>query len=701
MKQLILPFNTGKPSLAEVPAPSVQPGHVLIKTSISVVSAGTERMLISFGKAGLIGKMRQQPERVKQVLHKIKTDGFAPVIRSVKSKLDTPIPIGYSQAGVVLAVGAGVSGLKAGDRVASNGAHAEIVSVPGNLVAKIPSGVTDESAAFTVLGAIALQSIRLVAPTLGETVVVIGLGLIGQLTAQLLIANGCRVIGVELHRERLEVAASKGVETLSDASGETIRAMTSGIGADAVIITAASKGSKIVEQAADMCRKKGRIVLTGVVGLQLPRDAFFRKELSFQVSGSYGPGRYDPAYEQHGLDYPVGYVRWTEGRNFEAVLQAMKTRQLDVNSFITSRNRLDDYETVYKNLNDPSSLASLFAYTNQPDSATKIEHHQNIKAATGNAFAIIGSGTFSAGILLPNLVAAGASIKTIISRSGLSAATLARKYNIALAGTDYEQALEDESIKAVVIATPHHNHASMTAAALRAGKHVFVEKPLALHRAEVVDIEDALSSSGKTITVGFNRRFAPLSLRARELLNTCGGPINIVVTVNAGALPQTHWTQDPLIGGGSILGEACHFIDLCSFFTDSAIESVCANGFQNNAGRPVDSASILLRFVDGSNAVVNYFSNGSKAYDKERIELYRAGRTIIIKNWRELRSYGFSKDLRLKSSQDKGHKKLLQEWVRSIDGLGVPVIPQSQLINSTLATIAVVESLSQACWISV
>src|ERR1043165_8900894 len=341
MKQIILPFNTGKPRLIEVPAPMVQPGEVLIRTTASVVSTGTEKMLMDFGHAGWLGKLRQQPDKVQQVLNQLRTDGLRPTIKAVRSKLDMPVALGYSQAGVVLATGAGVKDIRVGDRVASNGAHAAIVSVPRNLVAKIPDGISDEAAAFTVLGAIALQSIRLVQPTCGETVVVIGLGLVGQLTAQLLLANGCKVIGTDLVASRMALAAERGVEQLPEASGDTDRAMTNGFGADAVIITASSNNDSLLAMAADMCRKRGRIVLTGVVPMQLNRDLFFKKELSFQVSTSYGPGRYERAYEQRGLDYPIGYVRWTEGRNFEAVLGAMKRGLLDVAPLITARHSFE------------------------------------------------------------------------------------------------------------------------------------------------------------------------------------------------------------------------------------------------------------------------------------------------------------------------------------------------------------------------
>ncbi len=626
-------------------------------------------------------------EKAKQVFDKIKTDGIAPTIKAVRSKLDAPIPLGYSSAGVAIGVGAGILDIKIGDRVASNGPHVEIVSVPRNLVAKIPDGVSDEAAAFTVLGAIALQGIRLAAPTFGETVMVIGLGLIGQLTAQLLLANGCRVIGTDLNAGRLNLAANKGVQPLAQASGDAVRTLTGGHGADAVII-AASGGEGLLELAADMCRKRGRIVLTGVADMKLSRDAFFKKELTFQVSASYGPGRYDRAYEQGGLDYPIGYVRWTEGRNFDAVLNALERGLLDVAPLISRRTPFEGAVAAYDDLDKPEHLVTLFTY-----SAEIADYRAPIMqtSAASGGITLIGAGAFAAGVLLPALKKTGASIAAIISKNGLSAATLAQKHGIAHSATDTDHLWKDESIGAVMIATPHNAHASLTAAALRAGKAVFVEKPLALSREELESIQDVLQAQGGHLTVGFNRRFAPLAVCAKELLNGLAGPVNMVITVNAGTIPANHWAADRETGGGRLLGEACHFIDLARAFVGNPITVVCANGMN-------EDVSILLRYADGSNAVVNYFSNGSKRYDKERIELYRAGCTIIIENWRSLRSYGFKKDVSKKAAQDKGHEALIAAWVKSLKG-GVPPIPVQELLNSSSATLAVEESLINGSWI--
>jgi predicted dehydrogenase/threonine dehydrogenase-like Zn-dependent dehydrogenase len=658
-------------------------------------------MLMDFGKAGWIGKALQQPERVRQVLNKVKTDGFVPTINAVKSKIDAPIPLGYSSAGVVLAVGAGVSDIKVGDRVACNGPHAEVVSVPRNLLSGIPDNVSDEAAAFTVLGAIALQGIRLVQPTFGETIIVYGLGLVGQLTAQLLIANGCRVIGIDLHTSRQALAEAKGVQILTEATGGAVRALTNGYGADAVIITASSDSDEIIATAADMCRKRGRIVLTGVVGLHLSRDHFFKKELTFQVSASYGPGRYEPQYEQHGLDYPIGHVRWTEGRNFDAVLQAMASGQLDTTALITSRKPISAFSEVYQSLGDSGNMATLITYSDAPDTSTTIGSKGSQLAKANGTIAVIGAGAFTSGILLPALKEAGANIKSIIIRNGLSATTLSKKYEIEEAGTDYATVLSDDAIGAVVITTPHNTHAEIAAAALRKGKHVLVEKPLALSRAEVTSVLEAYNTSPGELTVGFNRRFAPMAIKAKTLIGAVPALMNIVITVNAGSIQRDHWIQDAAIGGGRLLGEACHFIDLCSYFTDSHIESVCANAMAGNEGIPDENLSILLRYANGSTATVHYFSNGSKAYDKERIELYSAGHTIVIQNWRSIRSYGFKKDISLKNTQDKGHAALITAWHKSILSATESPIPMADIVNSTLATIAARESITANSWIAV
>ena len=695
--------------MEEVPVPQVKSGHVLVKTSRSLVSLGTERMLVDFGKANFIDKARQQPDKVKQVLDKVKTDGLKPTYESVMNKLGQPLPLGYCNAGVVVAVGKGVNEFRIGDRVASNGPHAEYVLVPVNLAAKIPEVVIDEEAAFTVIGSIALQGIRLLAPLFGETVVVIGLGLIGLITAELLKANGCVVIGFDFDEQKVSLARAKGVQAVNLAHGiepvAVVLEHTRDIGADGVIITASNSSDEIMHQAAEMSRKRGRIILVGVVGLKLRRDDFFKKELTFQVSCSYGPGRYDESYEQKGQDYPIGYVRWTEKRNFEAVLQAIASGQLDVKRLITERVKLEECGLIYGDMKKPGSIASILEYSQNgraPEAVVSLSEHSysGQKAVMG----VVGAGNFTGAMILPCLARTQASLKYIASSGGLSATTLAEKFSIGKATSDYQVILKDDDVDTVVITTRHDLHASMVVEALNAGKHVFVEKPLALSSEELQSIISSYSAlstqhSGLTVMVGFNRRFAPLALKMKELIGDGVAPINIVATMNAGAIPSDFWVHDPDIGGGRIIGEACHFIDLCSYLTGSSVKAVCMNAMGMNPDETTDNASILLKYENGSNAVINYFANGSKSYAKERVEVFSQQKVLIMDNWRKLQGYGFSKFKSMSSAQDKGHANQFRMFVERIRSGGEPLIPFVDLVNTTRASFAAVESLRKGEWI--
>jgi predicted dehydrogenase len=695
MKQIVLDLKSGNTTLMEVPAPMAQPGMVLIQTTCSLVSPGTERMLVDFGKAGWIQKARQQPERVQQVLHKIKTDGLKPTLDAVFSKLGQPLPLGYSQAGIVIGVGKGVTRFKTGDRVISNGYHAEVVSVSQNLVAKIPDNVSDEDAAFTVLGAIALQSIRLMAPSFGETIAVIGMGLIGQLTMQLLRANGCTVVGFDIDEEKINKAREDGFLATNTATNDAVAYALSlrEPGMDGVIITASSDSNALISEAARMCRKRGRIILTGVTGLDINRADFYEKEISFQVSCSYGPGRYEPGYEQKGLDYPIGFVRWTEQRNFEAILEALANGQLQVAKLISAKLPLDQYRQIYNHMQEQPG-ASLLLY----DPLKKHEHTITIAdnaPATGISIAgIIGAGNFTTGVLLPSLKKTGIAIKSIASKGGLSAANAARKFGISTAATDASAILNDPAVDIVFITTRHQHHAAMVVAALQAGKHVFVEKPLAIDTAGLEQITAAYQQSGRQLFVGFNRRFAPLAIKMKELLWDAGGPLNIVVTVNAGSLPANHWLNET-DSGGRLIGEACHFIDLCQYLSGAAITHVCANSSREG------DASILLRFANGSNAVVNYFSNGSKAYDKERVEVYADGRTLVLENWRQLSGYGFKRFSSQKTTQDKGHNAQFKHIIDCLKRSEVAPIPFDTLLHVSKAVVAINESIVSGQWISI
>ncbi|MDT8416142.1 MAG: bi-domain-containing oxidoreductase [Flavobacteriaceae bacterium] len=704
MKQIIQSFKTGETLLEEVPAPLVQKGCVLIQTTRSLVSLGTERMLVEFGKSNLISKARQQPDKVKQVLDKIKTEGLLPTLEAVFNKLGEPLPLGYCNVGKVIAVGEGVTDFKIGDRVASNGQHAEFVCIPKNLTAHIPNEVSDEEAAFTVIGSIGLQGIRLLNPTLGETIVVTGLGLIGLLTAQLLLANGCRVIGIDIDQTKLDLAARWGVITFNPKNGDAVKfveSTTNGTGADGVIITASAKTDEIISQAARMSRKRGRIVLVGVIGLNLSRAEFYEKELSFQVSCSYGPGRYDDNYEQKGTDYPLPFVRWTEKRNFEAILQAIASQKLHVKELITEVVPLDNYQKIYGNIGSSSAIASLLKYpeTENPQPQHTVQLKQVNFSKSKGVIGIIGAGNFTKMTMLPALKGSGANLKYIASKGGVSGTALAKKYGFSHSTSDYTDILKDVETDLVCITTRHNLHAPMAVEALKAGKHVFVEKPFALNTTELDAVVAAQQASGKTLTVGFNRRFSPHALKIKQQLSDA--PVHITATMNAGFIPPNVWVHDLKIGGGRIVGEACHFIDLMVYLTGSKVTSVCMNALEKNPEENTDNATILLRFENGSNGVVNYFSNGSKAYAKERVEVFSQERTFVLDNFRRTTAYGCKGFSGLKTQLDKGHKNQFHQLIHQIQNGGEALIPFEEIVNTAQASFAAIESLKTRSWIAI
>ena len=703
MKQIIQSFKTGATILEEVPAPQIKKGQVLIKTTRSLVSLGTERMLVEFGKASLIQKARQQPDKVKMVLDKIKTEGLMPTLDAVFNKLGQPLPLGYCNVGKVIGVGAGVTDFKIGDRVASNGQHAEFVSIPQNLVAHVPDGVTDEEAVFTVIGAIGLQGIRLLNPTLGETVVVIGLGLIGLITAELLMANGCQVIGVDLDNTKLEIARQKGILTVNPREGadpvKFAQDYTNGVGVDGVIITASAKTDDIISQAAQMSRKRGKIILVGVIGLNLSRAEFYEKELTFQVSCSYGPGRYDDDYEQKGQDYPLPYVRWTEKRNFETILSAIKTDRLDVQPLITEVIDIDDYQKVYGDIGQSKSIASILSYskTSQPTSTVDVKSSSGFKSGKG-MLGIVGSGNFTKMTMLPAMK--GAKVKYIASAGGVSGTALAQKHGIAKSTTDYKEILKDPEVDTILITTRHNLHAPMVIESLKAQKNVFVEKPLALNAGDLDDIIAAYQNAGSNVTVGFNRRFSPHAEKIKSLIDI-NAPKNIITTMNAGFIPANVWVHDLQIGGGRIVGEACHFIDLITFFTSSKVKAVCMSAMGVNPEENTDNASILLKYENGDQGVINYFSNGSKSYSKERIEVYSQERTIITDNFRETVGYGTKGFSKLKTKLDKGHATQFKLLAERAEKGGAPLIPFDEIVNTTKASFACLESLKTGGWVEI
>lgn len=709
MKQILQDLKQGTTEVADVPCPRAGRGQLLIRTARTLVSAGTERMLVDFGKAGFIDKARQQPDKVRQVIDKIRTDGLMPTLQAVRNKLDQPLPMGYCNVGEVVEVGAGVSGFAVGERVASNGKHAEMVAVPVNLCARVPDAVSDDAAAFTVLGAIALQGIRLVQPTLGETVVVTGLGLIGLVTVQLLKAQGCRVLGLDFDSDKLALARRYGAEVVDLKNGAdavaAALAFSRDRGVDAVIITASTKSNEPVHQAALMCRKRGRIVLVGVTGLELSRADFYEKELSFQVSCSYGPGRYDPNYEVKGHDYPIGFVRWTEQRNFEAVLDMLAERRLDVAALVSHRFAIEDAARAYEVVGgSEASLGIVLQYPGAPAAPGPAAADDRLARTVALACApastpgdqarisVIGAGNYAGAVLVPAFRDAGARLARIASAGGASSVHLGRKFGFAQATTDVDALIADPACDAIVIGTRHDTHADYVLRALAAGKHVFVEKPLALTLEELARIEAAARAAPtRLLTVGFNRRFAPQVIKLQALLRPVAGPKNFVMTVNAGAIPASHWTQDLRVGGGRMIGEACHFIDLLRHLADAPIVHAHAMAADTVTR---DSFSLSLQFADGSIGSVHYFANGSKAFPKERLEVFAGGGVLQLDNFRRLAGYGWPGFSKMNLwRQDKGQRACAASFVRALREGGPSPIPAEELYEVARTTIELAHQL--------
>ena len=703
MKQILQSFKTGITELAELPSPKVKTGQVLIQTTRSLVSLGTERMLVEFGKASLIQKARQQPDKVKMVLDKIKTEGLMPTIETVFNKLEQPLPLGYCNVGKVITVGKGVTDFKVGDRVVSNGQHAEFVSIPQNLVAHIPENISDEEAAFTVIGAIGLQGIRLINPTMGETIVVIGLGLIGLLAAEMLVANGCKVIGYDLDDNKVAIAKEKGIIAFNPLKGNDpvkfVLDHTNNSGADGVLITASTKSNDIISQAAQMSRKRGRITLVGVIGLNISRAEFYEKELSFQVSCSYGPGRYDDDYEFKGIDYPLPFVRWTEKRNFETVLQLISSGRLKVKELISEIVALEEFEKIYGDIGNSKSIASIIKYNEDTKPENTIVINKKELQPSNGVIALIGAGNFAKMTLLPALKATNAQIKHIVSSGGVNGTALAKKHNIAQSTTDYDLVLEDKDVDLIMITTRHNLHANMVIKALDKGKHVFVEKPLALNFEGLEAIQKSYQKSKGSLMIGFNRRFSPHLQKIKSLVGD--SPMNIVATMNAGAIPPEVWVHDMLVGGGRIIGEACHYLDLMVYLTGSKIKAVCMNALGENPAENTDNATILVKMENGSTGVVNYFANGSKSYAKERLEVFSQEKTLIMDNFIKTTGYGTKGFSKLKTKLDKGHKTQFSSILEKIKHGDIALIPYEELVNVTKASFAAIQSLKECKWIEV
>lgn len=707
MKQVIQSRRTGKLSLKEVPAPGVRGGHLLVRTRASLISAGTERMVIDFARKNLAAKAQARPDLVKKVLDKAKKEGLWNTWKAVMARLDEPLPLGYSAAGEVIAVGAGLEGrYRVGDRVAMAGAgianHSELNAVPENLVARIPDGVTDEDACYGTVGAIALHAVRNLQCGLGDVVAVIGCGLIGQLAVRFLTLSGVRAVALDYAEDRLNLAIDGGAESALSPEGDAARQimeMTGGIGADAVLIAAATDSSAPFELAADVARDRARVVMVGLTGTTFPYAAFMQKELNIIVSRSYGPGRYDPEFENRGVKYPVGWVRWTETENLAETLRLMgqdRTARMDVSALTTHRFAIDQAESAYDLVTGGTErhLGVVIGYGDGPaPEARTIAARPARSASSRCTVGLIGAGNFARAVLLPAVKSiTDVRLKAIATQRGASAEHGAETQGFETAATDTDAVLSDPEINTVIVATRHDSHASLTAAALRAGKSVFVEKPLALDTEQLNDVIAALNEGPGLLQVGFNRRMAPTIAQAVAHLAGAEGPRVISIRVNGGAIEGSHWTQSADEGGGRILGEACHFIDLARHLAGHPISFVRADA-ATSAGGSGDDAVINVGFADGSLATIIYTAKGDTALPKERIEIFAGGRAAVIDDFQSVTLVANGKTETHKGAQDKGHTALVKAFIDATISGGVPPIPEEQLIETSAATIAAVESL--------
>jgi predicted dehydrogenase/threonine dehydrogenase-like Zn-dependent dehydrogenase len=721
MKQLLQNLKTGEGVVEDVPAPLAQRGRVLVRAAASLVSAGTERAFVELGRKGLLGKAKERPDLVRKVVGKVRSEGLLSTLQAVREKLGESHALGYSAAGIVVEVGEGVTEFTVGERVACAGtgyaAHAELLSVPQNLCVRLPEGVDFESAAFSTLGAVALQGVRLAEPTLGETFVVIGLGLLGQLAAQLLKANGCRVFGVDLDAAKVELAKRLGMDD-GCASGpgvkEAVLRWSRGRGADAVVITAATSSDEPIQLAGEVSRLKGRVVAVGLVGMNVPRQVYFERELTLRVSMSYGPGRYDPEYEERGQDYPLPYVRWTEGRNLEAFLDMLAAGRVRTSPLVTHRFAIEDADRAHKLISGDTGepyLAVVITY----DTERELERHvtnriSNLKSQVSNSeeqgsgptrasvvrVGLIGAGNYARRMLLPHFKEGGVEFVSIATATGVTARDVGARYGFARFVSGADEVFADESVNLCVIATRHDSHAELARRALARGLDVFVEKPLALNEEELDAVLEEAARSRARLTVGFNRRFSPHALAAREFFADRRAPLSILYRVNAGRVPRSSWTQDPREGGGRIVGQVCHFVDFMHFLTGSTAVRVYAEPLSSNDREAVDADSVFitLKFADGSNGAIAHLAEGDTALPKERIEIFGAGRSFVIEDFRRAVAYRNGRETvsRLRA-QDKGQREEVRAVCAALlEGRPAP-IPLEELAATTRATFRIVESL--------
>ena len=716
MKQLLQNMKNGKTTIEDVPAPTPRAGMALVKTAASLVSAGTERMVVEFAEKNLVGKARSRPDLVKQVFDKAQREGLVPTVAAAFNRLDLPMALGYASAGTIVALGENMHGFKVGQRVACAGGgfavHAEYNVVPRNLLTPLPKNVDFESAAFATLGAIAMHGFRLAEPQVGERVAVIGLGLLGLLMAQIASAAGCSVLGIDIDPKRIKLASSLGLQAVTRKNAEsTSQAFTANRGFDIVLICADTSSNDPVELAAVIARDRARIVATGAVGLNIPRKIYYEKELSFINSRSYGPGRYDLSYEETGNDYPIGYVRWTEGRNLESVVELMANGKLKVAPLISHRFPIDEAATAYEVITGKTKESFLGVLLTYPEGKHRPEVLEGMKEERRIAFplssfkstgtvklGVLGAGLYANAMLLPVIKNnKNFELVVIASSGGLHAQHSGKKFGFKYATSSDDEIINDPSINTIAILTRHDTHADLIVKALKAGKHVFVEKPLAVTSDQLSVISKQLQKTDNCLlTVGFNRRFSPLAQSLSSFLSNRNEPLYAHYRINAGYIPLNHWTQDQAIGGGRIIGEGCHFVDFITFLVGAAPVSVSAHALSDNGKYREDNVSMTFTFPDGSVGVVDYLANGDKSFPKERVEVFCGGQIAVLEDFRSLQMTkdGKKKEVKL-AAQDKGQKNEMEIFTKAIREGGEPPIPYEQLIGVTRSTFAAVESLRE------
>jgi len=707
MKQIIQNFKTGELYVDDVPIPSISKGMVLVENKYSLISAGTERGTVKVGKASLIGKAKQRPDLVAQVLQNVKKEGFKATLDKVRTKLDSLKALGYSTSGIVRASMDTKGIFNPGDRVACAGqdyaSHSDIVGIPQNLLVKIPDNVSFEDASFTTLGAIALQGVRQASPNLGENICVIGLGLLGQLTTQLLKANGCRVYGIDLSPKLVDLAkASSGADEALLRNDpnliSSIESFTKGHGFDKIIITAAAPSNDPIELSAVIARKKGQIIVVGAVKMDIPRDPdFYRKELDLKMSCSYGPGRYDVAYEEDGNDYPYAYVRWTEQRNMEAFLNLIDQGSINLKPLTTHVFDVTEaekaYDIVLGKVNQPH-IGILLKYTSGEEDKLSTKYNINSNSINQINTGFIGAGSFAQSYLIPHTKSFGASLDTVVTTRGITSKNVAQKFNFNNSSSDSNDIFSNKDINTVFIATPHNSHANYVIEALNTGKNVFVEKPLSMNYEELEKVKETFNKNRTKLMVGFNRRFAPVSKVIKKEFENIGEPIFVNIRVNAGFIPKDHWTQNENLGGGRIIGEMCHFIDLMQFFTNAKPISVYAEciNTENIKLKPDDNISITVKFDNGSVGNLVYLANGDKSLPKELIEVFAGGKTGRIHDFRTGDLHKNNKKIRLKLI-GKGHKEEVYSFLESLKSEESPISFES-IYLTTKTTFKIIDSLS-------